>query len=157
METNGIERPDTDKVESAKREKRSPYGLISCAQAATDTVIERFGRKSTACIEAIVPILSTGMILSVTIWARLTNRADGSGQEVNFEAGVPKGVKLSGDPLQAFKNAVHSAANAWNGYDKATEAAASRLLGVKSTDKTVVTLRPRLVKAKAVSEPPAAA
>lgn len=122
------------------------YGAVEC-NASDGKVTERFGNKSCAAIEAMVTVNVLGMKIPVTIWGRLSQKADGT--EISFEASAPRGFKFVGDGKTLLLAHVENAAAAWNGYDKATLAAESRLLGTAETmvgagGQTIS--RPKLVK-----------
>lgn len=99
---------------------------------ADGSVSERFGSKSVPMLEIVVPIALLGIKIQGTIWARLTNKTDGT--EVKMEASVGKGIKYidstGKDRLLAH---MENAAQAWPGYAKAEQTAIAALMGTKAT------------------------
>lgn len=130
------------------------YGAVECSSA-DGSVSERFGRKSCAVIECIVPIPLLGIKIMGTIWGRLETKADGT--TVKFEASMPKGIKhiddAGKDKLLAH---IENGAVEWAGYEKATDAATAKLMGQVKAPGTVGG-RPTLVKRVVMAQtaPPA--
>lgn len=133
-------------------------------------VSDRFGKKSVPAIACVVPIALLGIRFNVTIWGRLENQTDG--QEIKFEASMPKDIKpIDTDSRDRLLAHVENAAWRWGNpvelldaagkvmidadtkkpimvgseYLKATASAESALLGRRGA--VVGQLgRPRLVK-----------
>lgn len=120
------------------------YGPVECSSA-DGTVSERFGRKSCAVIECIVPVPMLGIKIMGTIWGRLETKADGT--TVKFEASMPKGVKHIDDAgKERILAHMENGAAEWAGFEKATDAASAKLMGQTTAKPGTVGARPTLVK-----------
>lgn len=155
---NGTMMPNTD---TPKEPTAVPlYGepIISLPENAS--VSEKYGAKSTAMLNVIIPIVSIGATVETTIWARLQNKSDG--QVIEPSVGKPKGMKFtSSEAKAAFDTAIADSLTAWEPhYTKAFDAACDRLLnGVPKTgiNGKANPLAPRLVKVAAKTSGPTAA
>jgi hypothetical protein len=135
-----------------KEQTKPIYGIVSCSVPGNATVSERYGRKSIVAVNVSVPILAAGIILDASIWSRLTKTSNGD-EQIVFEASFPRGIKAADEfSSDQFKDHVHRAVAAWNGYEAACATAESKLLGTAKPKGGVTALAPRLVK-RTVTQP----
>lgn len=134
---------EQEKVLLEKQADRELYGPVECS-AADGSVTERFGRKSCAAIQVVVPCPALGLKFDTTVWGRLVN--DPTGTTVTFEAGMPKGMRSidehGKDRLLAH---IEVGAQSWAGYEKTTDAVIAKLTGQTAKPGTIGA-RPKLVK-----------
>lgn len=126
-----------------KQADRELYGPVECSSA-DGTVTERFGRKSCAAIQVMIPVPSLGLKIAATIWGRLIN--DATGTTVTFEGGMPRDLKpMDENGKDRLLAHIETGAQSWPGYEKTTDAIVAKLTGQNAKPGTVGA-RPKLVK-----------
>jgi hypothetical protein len=105
------------------------YGKVRFGVPAQRTVSDRYGRVSCVMLDAIVPVVGTGLAIKTAIYANLERKSDGV--SVVPSAYLPKKVLLADaeGAADAFLAHVENAAAKWNGYEAAYDAAAAALIG----------------------------
>lgn len=115
---------------NAEAHKGSPiYGPVSFGIPAKRYVNEKWGRVSVLMLEALVPVIGTGLRLKASIYANLERKGDRS--EVIPEASLSKkfvDVEVDG-AMEQFQAHVENAALEFSGYDTAYEQCCALLLG----------------------------
>lgn len=130
----------------------SGFGLCTFALPASDGVYNskwEAGARSTKAIDCLVP-MGNGLNVVTAIYANF-KPTDG-GHQITFSASLPKGLRAeSKGAKNRFLAHVENAAIRWNGYQRATDAAAARFSDDKPATKaeTRPDMSPRLVKAAA--------
>lgn len=110
--------------------KASPYGdcEISRPDNADVYPAQRGGGKSTQALRISLPVLSCGLTLPINVYMRM----DGEGK-IKIDPSLPKGIRVTDDQRDVFKQHVNRAINKWSGTQRAfTEAHARLLAGPKA-------------------------
>lgn len=115
--------------------KSAIYGDCELSRPAQAAVYDNKGGKSTVAISVKLPILSCGMVLPVSIYARL-----GTDGKVKFDPALPKGVAVSDDDRQTFRAHVNTQILAWSGRERAMREAYDRLTAAPKAKSDVTEL-----------------
>jgi hypothetical protein len=112
------------------RNTRSPFGAATVQKSQYEmSKLENRGGSSVAVLNVQVPLLTAGILVTGTIWARVPKNGQDAGKLV-IEAGLPKNCSFDGDyDRQRFSAHALAAAEAYPGWRALKAKAISLLTG----------------------------